>query len=50
MAERRQLINTATESTDPRILRSRQMLMEALLRLLARKQFDDVSIPKEICR
>jgi AcrR family transcriptional regulator len=32
------------ESTDPRILRSRQMLMEALARLLARKEFGDISI------
>jgi len=32
------------ETTDPRILRSRQMLMEALLRLLNRKEFDDISI------
>ncbi len=32
------------ESTDPRVLRSRQMLMEALLRLLNKKEFDDISI------
>ncbi len=32
------------ESTDPRILRSRQMLMEALAKLLARKEFDEISI------
>jgi AcrR family transcriptional regulator len=32
------------ESTDPRVLRSRQMLMEALLRLLNRKEFDDISV------
>ena len=32
------------ESTDPRVLRSRQMLTEALLRLLGRKEFDDISI------
>jgi AcrR family transcriptional regulator len=32
------------ESTDPRILRSRQMLMEALLKLLARKDFEDISV------
>ncbi|HVW76550.1 MAG TPA: TetR/AcrR family transcriptional regulator [Alloacidobacterium sp.] len=32
------------ENMDPRILRSRQMLMEALLRLLSRKEFDDISI------
>jgi AcrR family transcriptional regulator len=35
---------SAAENTDPRVLRSRQMLMEALLRLLARKEFDDISI------
>jgi AcrR family transcriptional regulator len=35
---------TATEATDPRILRSRQMLMEALARLLDRKEFDDISV------
>ena len=32
------------ESTDPRVLRSRQMLMESLLRLLTRKEFDNISI------
>jgi AcrR family transcriptional regulator len=35
--------NTA-ETTDPRILRSRQMLMEALAKLLIHKSFDDISI------
>jgi len=35
--------NTA-ENTDPRVLRSRQMLMDSLLRLLTRKEFDDISI------
>src|ERR1700761_4513213 len=35
--------NTA-ENVDPRVLRSRQMLMEALLKLLDRKEFDDISI------
>jgi AcrR family transcriptional regulator len=34
----------AAENTDPRVLRSRQMLMEALLRLLTCKEFDDISI------
>ena len=34
----------AAENTDPRVLRSRQMLMESLLRLLIRKEFDDISI------
>src|SRR6201987_4241463 len=32
------------ENTDPRVLRSRQMLMESLLRLLTRKEFYDISI------
>jgi AcrR family transcriptional regulator len=32
------------ENTDPRVLRSRQMLMEALLRLLTRKEFEGISI------
>src|SRR5271163_2273559 len=32
------------ETTDPRILRSRRMLMEALVRLLNQKEFDDISI------
>src|ERR1700734_171586 len=35
---------STAENTDPRVLRSRQMLMEALLRLLNRKEFDDISI------
>jgi AcrR family transcriptional regulator len=43
MAHAVQPIGTA-ENTDPRVLRSRQMLMEALLRLLNRKEFDDISI------
>src|ERR1700740_1460321 len=34
----------ATETTDPRILRSRRMLMEALVRLLNKKEFDAISI------
>src|SRR6201981_1334102 len=33
-----------TENPDPRVLRSRQMLMESLLRLLTRKEFDEISI------
>jgi AcrR family transcriptional regulator len=32
------------EATDPRILRSRRMLMEALAKLLHQKAFDDISI------
>ena len=43
MADVFQPVNTA-ENTDPRVRRSRQMLMESLLRLLARKEFDDISI------
>jgi AcrR family transcriptional regulator len=35
---------TTPEVTDPRILRSRRMLMDALVRLLAQKEFDDISI------
>jgi AcrR family transcriptional regulator len=35
---------SAAEATDPRILRSRQMLMEALARLLNRKEFDEISV------
>lgn len=34
----------ATEATDPRILRSRRMLMDALVKLLHIKEFDDLSI------
>src|SRR6202166_3964637 len=43
MADATQSVNPA-ENTDPRVLRSRQMLMESLLRLLTRKEFDDISI------
>ncbi|MGA8271351.1 MAG: TetR/AcrR family transcriptional regulator [Candidatus Sulfotelmatobacter sp.] len=32
------------DATDPRILRSRRMLMDALARLLSKKEFDDISI------
>jgi AcrR family transcriptional regulator len=32
------------ETTDPRIVRSRRMLMEALARLLTQKEFEDISI------
>jgi AcrR family transcriptional regulator len=34
----------AEDTTDPRILRSRRMLMEALAKLLAKKEFDDISV------
>jgi AcrR family transcriptional regulator len=43
MADATQLGITA-ENTDPRILRSRRMLMEALFRLLIHKEFEDISI------
>jgi AcrR family transcriptional regulator len=43
MADAFQPGNTAG-NTDPRVLRSRQMLMESLLRLLTRKEFADISI------
>jgi AcrR family transcriptional regulator len=33
-----------TDATDPRILRSRRMLMEAMATLLSKKEFDDISI------
>ncbi len=43
MADATQPSNLA-ENTDPRVLRSRQMLIESLLRLLTRKEFDNISI------
>ena len=36
--------DSAAETTDPRIVRSRHMLMEALAKLLIHKSFDDISI------
>ena len=36
--------DSAAETTDPRIVRSRHMLMEALAKLLIRNNFDDISI------
>ena len=44
MAEALQSGTMGMETTDPRIVRSRRMLMEALVRLLDRKEFDDISI------
>lgn len=32
------------QSTDPRIVRTKRMLMEAMVRLLNRKEFDDISV------
>jgi AcrR family transcriptional regulator len=39
-----QLLQPETGTTDPRILRSRRMLMEALAKLLMKKEFDDISV------
>ena len=39
-----QLLQPETETTDPRILRSRRMLMEALASLLTKKEFEDISV------
>ena len=36
--------DSAAETTDPRIVRSRHMLMEALAKLLIHNNFDDISI------
>jgi AcrR family transcriptional regulator len=35
---------STTEATDPRILRSRRMLMESLYNLLNKKEFEDISV------
>jgi AcrR family transcriptional regulator len=35
---------SATETTDPRILRSRRMLMDSLWKLLLSKDFEDISV------
>jgi AcrR family transcriptional regulator len=37
-------LQSANETTDPRILRSRRMLMEALARLLIKNELEDISI------
>jgi AcrR family transcriptional regulator len=39
-----QLLQPETGTTDPRILRSRRMLMDALARLLMEKEFEDISV------
>jgi AcrR family transcriptional regulator len=39
-----QLLQPESEATDPRILRSRRMLMESLERLLKKKEFEDISV------
>ena len=37
-------LQSTNETTDPRVLRSRRMLMEALARLLIKKEFEDISV------
>jgi AcrR family transcriptional regulator len=39
-----QLLQPETETTDPRILRRRRMLMDSLARLLMKKEFEDISV------
>ena len=39
-----QLLQSETETTDPRILRSRRMLMDALAKLLIKKELDGISV------
>ena len=39
-----QLLQPETETTDPRILRSRRLLMASLERLLKKKEFEDISV------
>jgi len=39
-----QLLQSESGTTDPRILRSRRMLMDSLAKLLIKKEFDDISV------
>jgi len=39
-----QLLQPETATTDPRILRSRRMLMDSLAKLLMKKEFDEISV------
>ena len=39
-----QLLRPETGTTDPRILRSRRMLMDSLAKLMIKKAFEDISI------
>ena len=39
-----QLLQHEIETTDPRILRSRRMLMDSMAKLLLQKEFDDISV------
>jgi AcrR family transcriptional regulator len=38
------VLQSETATTDPRVLRSRRMLMDALVKLLLHKEFDDISV------
>ena len=39
-----QLLQPESGTTDPRILRSRRMLMDSMAKLLIKKEFDDISV------
>jgi AcrR family transcriptional regulator len=39
-----ELLQSETGTTDPRILRSRRMLMDSLAKLLMKKEFEDISV------
>src|SRR6201996_342062 len=39
-----QLLQPESGTTDPRILRSRRLLMDSLVRLLKTKEFEDISV------
>src|SRR6202049_1215460 len=39
-----QLLQSESGTTDPRILRSRRMLMDSMAKLLLQKEFDDISV------
>src|SRR5271168_3645136 len=39
-----QLVQSESVTTDPRILRSRRMLMDSLAKLLMKKEFEDISV------
>ena len=39
-----EVIQSASAATDPRILRSRRMLMDALSKLLSKKDFEEISV------
>ena len=37
-------LQSGAETTDPRVLRSRRMLMDSLAKLLIKKDFEDISV------